>query len=171
MHKNLILAGKPASGKTTLIKEVCRRRLERLGGFYTEEIKEGNERQGFLLKTFDGKEGVLARKGMKSSCKLNKYGIDLGVLEGIGIAALGRALEEKDIIVIDEIGSMEIVSDHFRRQLLECLNSPKRILATIRFNAQPFTDEIKKMADTELVNLSRQNTFMVKKQVEEWMDR
>jgi len=170
MTKNLFLTGKPASGKTTLIREVTLPRRQHLGGFYTEEIKEGNERRGFLLKAFDGREGILAQKGMQSALKLNKYGIDRNVLEGIGIAALRDAMKSKEIIVIDEIGSMEVLSDLFRQQLLECLNSPKHVLATVRFNAQPFTDEIKKMTDTRLVYLSRGNAAAVKEEVVNWMD-
>jgi nucleoside-triphosphatase len=170
MTKNLFLAGKPASGKTTLIKAVCLPRQARLGGFYTEEIREGSERLGFRLKTFDGREGVLARKGMPSAHKLNKYGVDLGVLETIGIAALRAARNTREIIVIDEIGSMEIISEPFRRELLECLNAPQKVLATIRYNAQPFTDEIKRMADTALLCLTRATAASVRRQVEEWID-
>ena len=169
--KNLFITGKPGSGKTTLIREACLPFSNRIGGFYTEELRENNARMGFVLKTFDGRQGLLARKGMKSPCKLNKYGIDLSVLEGIGIAALRKALEEKRIIVIDEIGSMEILSDPFRQVLLECLNSRQKVLATIRYNAQPFTDEVRKMAATSMVTLTRSNFPEVKQQVRDWLDK
>lgn len=169
MNKNLFIAGKPGCGKTTLIKEVCLPAGGRVGGFYTEEMKSGPERRGFLLKTFDGKEGVLAMKGMKSPVKLNKYGIDLNVLEEIGVVSLLAALRDKEIIVIDEIGSMEIVSDIFRKTLFVCLSSNKKVLATIRYNSQPFTDEVKRMGDTSLLCLSRENAGAVKNEVRAWM--
>ena len=108
---------------------VCPGRTRRI--FY-EEIIENGARLGFKLKTFDGKEGVLAKKGMKSAFKLNKYGIDIGVLEGLAANHCCRALKDKEIIVIDEIGSMEIVSELFRKTLIVCLNSNKKILATVR---------------------------------------
>lgn len=171
MIKNFFITGKPASGKTTLIKEVCFSRVDQIGGFYTEELENGKERLGFVLKTFDGQEGVLARKGMKSSCKLNKYGIDLSVVDEIGVKALYKAINEKDIIVIDEIGSMEMFSNSFRNAVLECLNSQKKVLATVRYKAQPFTDEIKKMADTSMVYLSRDNFIEVKKNVKVWLEK
>ena len=48
------------------------------------ELKSGASREGFMIKTFDGQEGLFAKKGLKSKHKLNKYGIDLKVLENIG---------------------------------------------------------------------------------------
>ena len=53
--KNIFITGKPGCGKTSLIKEICIKNLDRSGGFYTEEITEDNERMGFLLKTLNGK--------------------------------------------------------------------------------------------------------------------
>jgi nucleoside-triphosphatase len=169
MVKNLFITGKPASGKTTLIKETCLPLVGKAGGFYTDEITEGGARLGFILKTFDGRQGVLAKKGMKSAYRLNKYGIDVGVLENIGADSLLKALKTNELIVIDEIGSMEIISELFRKTLLECLNSDKKILATVRYNAQPFTDEIKKLANTSILVLSRENYIGTKKEVKNWL--
>ena len=112
---------------------------------------------------------MLAKKGMKSLLKLNKYGVDPEVLEGLGAEALRKALKSKELIVIDEIGSMEIMSGVFREALMECLNSDKKVLATVRYNAQPFTDEIKKMGNTSLFTLSRENYLEVKKKVKGWI--
>ena len=53
--------------------------------------------------------------------------------------------------------------------LLRCINSPKKVLASVRYNAQSFTDEIKKMADSSLVYLSRDNFLGVKEQVNKWL--
>lgn len=167
--KNLFITGKPGSGKTTLIKEVCRDKSSRFGGFFTEELREGNSRSGFVIRTIDGKHGIFAKKGMKSKYKLDKYGLDLNMLHDIGIQSINNAIEEDKIIVIDEIGSMEIMSEEFRKILIECLNSQNKILATIRHNSQPFTDKIKKMENASLLYLSRQNYPEVKQEILEWI--
>lgn len=169
MSKNLFLSGTAGVGKTTLIKEVTLPYRQKLGGFVTEEMRENGRRQGFVLKTFEGKEGVLALKGRSSPYKLNKYGIDLSVLEELGVKAMQEAAQTKELIVIDEIGSMEVISPLFREVLLKCLASPKRVLATIRAGAQPFTDEVKRFQNTEIIALTRDNYLEVKQEVVQWL--
>jgi hypothetical protein len=57
----LLLTGVPGIGKTTVIRRVAARlQKRRIGGFYTEEIREDSDRRGFRLVGFDGSEGVIA---------------------------------------------------------------------------------------------------------------
>jgi nucleoside-triphosphatase len=107
---------------------------------------------------------------MKSSHQLGKYGVDINALENVGIPALKLALEAKDMIVIDEIGSMEMMSERFRQTLLECLTSTKPVLATIRAASQPFSDQVKKFSDTQTLTLTKANYNQVKLQVRKWLD-
>ena len=65
---------------------------------------------------------------------------------------------------------METFSEPFRKTLLECLMSPKRVLATIRYNSQPFTDEVKRMNDTLMLHLAKENYQEVKSAVKEWLN-
>jgi nucleoside-triphosphatase len=161
-------------GKTTLIKEITLSYRNRVAGFYTEEIKEGRERRGFRLKVFtDGEkpaEGLLAEKGLKSSAKIGKYGVNLSVLEELGVSALDKALSSAGkLLVIDEIGSMENLSDRFRETLLKCLQSPRPVLATIRYKSQPFTDHIKRLEDKEILHLTKENFPEIKEQARRWL--
>ena len=167
--KNLVLSGSPGVGKTTLLRELLLPYRSRAGGFLTEELLEGRQRMGFLLKTLDGRQGVLASKALASPQRLNKYGVDMRVLEDLGVESLRRAARESDLVVIDEIGSMEILSGDFRAAVLECFAGEKPVLATIRHSAQPFTDAVKKMEDTALVVLSRPTYPEVREQVRSWL--
>lgn len=173
MTKNLFIAGTPGVGKTTLIKEATLPFRDRVSGFYTEEILEGNTRLGFRLKTFGspGSEGLLAQKGLKSPHRLGKYGVDLRVLETLGVDALSRALSAPGrLLVIDEMGSMEALSSLFQKTLLECLQSPHPVLATLRWNSRPFMDHAKRLADSELVRLTRDNFPEIKDKVRRWLE-
>lgn len=168
--KNLFIAGTPGVGKTMLLREVTLAKRHRIGGFYTEHILAGRIRKGFMMRTFDGQERVLASKGLKSPHQLGKYGVDINALENVGIPALKLALMTKDLVVMDEIGSMEMMSERFRQTLLECLTSTKPVLATIRASSQPFSDQVKKLSDTQTVVLTKANYNQVKQQVRKWLD-
>lgn len=170
MIKNLFIAGTSGVGKTTLLRDVTLSRRARIGGFYTEHILAGRIRKGFIMHTFDGQDRMLAAKGLKSPHQLGKYGVDLNALENVGVPALKLALMSKDLIVIDEVGSMEMMSERFRLTLLECLTSTKPVLATIRAASQPFSDQVKKFADTQTIRLTKSNYASVKQQVRKWLD-
>jgi len=170
LAKNLIIAGTPGVGKTTLLREVTLSKRAHIGGFYTEHILSGRIRKGFMIRTFDGQERVLAAKGLKSPHKLGKYGVDLNALENVGVPALKLALMTKSLIVIDEIGSMEVMSERFRAVLMECLMSTKPVLATIRAASQPFSDQVKKFSDTQTLLLTKANYTAVKQQVRKWLE-
>jgi nucleoside-triphosphatase THEP1 len=45
--RHLLLTGSPGIGKTTVVRPLAERLPLRLGGFYTEEIREAGGRQGF----------------------------------------------------------------------------------------------------------------------------
>jgi nucleoside-triphosphatase len=168
--KNLFIAGTRGVGKTTLLREVTLSKRDRIGGFYTEHILAGRVQKGFMIRTFDGQDRMLAAKGLKSPHQLGKYGVDLNALENVGVPALKLGLMSKDLIVIDEIGSMEMMSERFRLTLLEALTSTKPVLATIRAAAQPFSDHVKKLSDTQTLVLTKSNYAAVKQQVRKWIE-
>ncbi len=158
--KNILLTGRPRVGKSTLILKVVERLKKEgclLGGFYTLEVREGGNRIGFNINTLDGKTGVLARVGLKSSYRLGKYGIEMGQFEEIALAALKDAIEKRDIIIIDEIGYMELKSRRFRELVLRALDSQKPVLATVMKNKFDFPESIKARDDTEVVRVRADN--------------
>lgn len=69
MKRYILLTGNSRTGKTTILKELIKD-LDSCGGFYTKEIVKDNKRIGFRIKTLNGKEGILAEKGLKSKYKL-----------------------------------------------------------------------------------------------------
>ena len=157
MTKRILLTGRPGCGKTTLIKRIVEDLARPAGGFYTEEIREGDRRVGFKLITLDGKEAVFADVNFKTSERVGKYGLDLAKLETVGISAVRKAVQARQLIVIDEIGPMEIRSAIFRDVISETFDSDVPILATIVARSLPFTDAIKKRSDVCLVEVRPEN--------------
>ena len=157
MSATLLLTGDPGCGKTTLIRRVVARLAGPIGGFYTEEIREGGVRQGFAMITFDGVRGVLAHRSFPGPPRVGPYGVDLAALDAIGTASIRRALDGASLIVIDEIGPMEMASPAFCRAVLDALESDAPILGTIVKRSKPFSDQIKARPGVEVITVTRAN--------------
>ena len=163
MHpkKNILLTGRPRVGKSTLIRKVVERLKEfgykNIGGFYTLEVRKEGERAGFSINTLNGKTGRLAEAGFESRFRLGRYGIDMESFEGVAVKAIEDAIDKSDIIVIDEIGFMELKSRRFRELLIKALDSPKPVIATIMRSRYEFVDRIKEREDTETMVVRVEN--------------
>ena len=157
MRKKVLLTGRPGCGKTTLIKRIVNKLALPAGGFYTEEIRERGQRVGFKIVTLDGKEAGFARVDFKTPERLGKYGLNLSALETIAVAALRAAVRSRQLVVIDEIGPMEIRSAIFREAVNEALDSVAPILGTVTARSFPFTDAIKKRPDVTMIEVRPNN--------------
>src|SRR5438309_532090 len=129
--QRVLLTGRPGSGKTTLIKRVLNELPQHFGGFYTEEIRDHGTRVGFKVVALEGGEAVFAHVDFKTPAHVGKYGLDLSALEAVGVNAIREAVQAQRLIVIDEIGPMEIRSVVFCEALSKALDSELPILATI----------------------------------------
>jgi nucleoside-triphosphatase len=158
MTKRILLTGRPGCGKTTLVKRVVNDlSSSQAGGFYTEEIRKRGERVGFKVVTLDGEEAVLAHVDFKTRQRVGKYGLDLSGLETIGVDVLRRAVRAGQLVVVDEIGPMELRSGIFRDVITEMFDSRAPILATITARPFPFTEAIKKRRNVTLIEVRNDN--------------
>jgi nucleoside-triphosphatase len=157
MGRTILLTGRPRVGKTTIIKEVVKRLPGRAGGFYTEEIKERGQRQGFRIVTLDGQEGILAHVNVRSRYRVSRYGVDVADLERVGVTAIQQAIVVSDYVVIDEIGKMELFSAAFKEAVLVAVESDKLVLGTIMLRSHPWADAVKSHPQVKLVKITEAN--------------
>ena len=169
MKRAYLLSGEPGSGKTTIIKEVLSKVNKSAGGFYTEEIRSQGVRQGFKIITLDGKSAVLAHVGVSSLYRVSKYGVDTDSMDKVAVPSLKQAIQSKDIIVIDEIGKMELFSPSFKDAVIEALQSEKKVLGTIMLASHPWADKIKERPEVEVIQVTRLNRNEVVNQVLAWI--
>jgi nucleoside-triphosphatase len=167
MIKNIFITGLPGCGKTTLIKEILKELKLDAGGFFTEEIRERGIRKGFKIITLDGKEGILAHVDIESPYRISRYGVNIKDVEEIGVKSILKGIKENKIIIIDEVGKAEMLSEKFRKIVLMALNSQKKVLGTIKFTYDPFTERIRKREDTVVFNLTKRNRNEIKRKIEE----
>ncbi|MHA1975045.1 MAG: nucleoside-triphosphatase [Candidatus Hodarchaeales archaeon] len=165
MFNHLLITGRPRVGKTTLIikaiKEVVSLKPSKvIKGFVTSEIKENSKRIGFNLETMDGKTGILARvekySEFKSNMRVGKYFVLLKDLESF----IKEFYYDSDLLVIDEIGKMELYSKSFKESVGFALEH-RRIFGTIsRFN-HPFIQSISERKDVRIVELTKDNRNII----------
>ena len=159
--KNILITGRPRVGKSTIIKKVverlCTAGYKSIAGFYTTEIIRDNKRVGFSINTLDGRIGRLAEVGFGSPYRLGKYGIDMKSFEAIALNSLEEAIKTSSLIVIDEIGYMELKSKPFRELVIKALDSPAFVLAAIMRNKFDFADIIKARNDVEVITVRTDN--------------
>ena len=170
MKQVYLLTGRPGRGKTSLIRQVVAGIRSKAGGFYTEEIRSRGIRQGFRLISLDGQSAILAHTDIKSPYRVSKYGVDTESLDRIGVSALRRAAKDCDLIVIDEIGKMELFSDNFKEAVLEMIDSDKRVLGTIMLNPNPLADRIKYHPQVNLIEVTRDNHPRVLGELRRWLE-
>ena len=169
MKQAYLLTGRPGTGKTSLIKQVVIQMKGKAGGFYTEEIRTRGIREGFRLITLDGEETILAHVGIHSPYRVSKYGVDIDALDRVGIPALRRASQQCDLVVVDEIGKMELFSTAFRETVSQIIDSGKRVLGTIMLNPNPWADTMKRHPQVNLINLTRDNRQQVLAELLHWL--
>lgn len=156
MPNNLLVTGKPGSGKTTLVVRLAQGLAAdgfKAAGFVTEEIREGSVRRGFKVRELGGNEAVLAHVDYKGKPRVGRYGVDVRAFEGIALQAL-RTGKEADLLVVDEIGRMEMASSSFRSALVELMDSCLPVLATIHMGKDDFTTSILERGDITLYHVA-----------------
>jgi nucleoside-triphosphatase len=162
-----LITGRPGCGKTTLVRQVLEALRPPAGGFYTRETRDADGRRiGFEIVTLDGRSAVLANVARGGGPWVGRYGVDVDALERVGVPAIERAVNAGHLVVIDEIGRMELLSSAFQRSVVEALRRHRALLATIMLAPHPFADELKAQPDTLLFELTDANRDEVRAQVE-----
>jgi nucleoside-triphosphatase len=157
MSVRVLVEGRPGSGKTTVIERVATLLAEQaidVRGFVTRELREHGRRVGFQVKSLDGEQATLAHTKLSGPPRVGKYGVDLDSFEEIALPTLARPPRDA-VVVIDELGKMELASERFREAVMRLLEAPVDLVATVHVYRHPLTDRLKRRRDIERVKLTR----------------
>jgi nucleoside-triphosphatase len=156
------ITGLPSAGKTmTLLKiiEMLEAEEMEVGGMITEPIIFRNKRVGFYVKDWmTKKRRKFAHINIESRFHVGRYGVDVRALESIGVAAIRNAVKETEVIVIDEVGKMEVESPAFVNAVNEALDSDKMIILTLHKKSRnPLLQDIRRRDDVRILEVTPVN--------------
>jgi nucleoside-triphosphatase len=154
----VLIEARPGAGKTTALSRLADRLSNdsvALSGFLTREMRSGQRRVGFEIETFSGERGLLAHVDIKGPPRVGRYGVDLDEFERLALPALKAPRD--GVVLIDELGKMELASERFREAVHALFESPVPIAATVHTARHPFTDALKRRADVSTIRLSAAN--------------
>ncbi|MBL7063824.1 MAG: NTPase [Anaerolineae bacterium] len=173
MGRTLLLTGRPGVGKTTVIKAVAEALGECVGGFYTEEIRGPGGRKGFRMVTLDGQKTVMAHVNLRGGGRprVSRYGVDVEAIDRVGVTALRRAMTDCQVIIVDEIGKMELFSGQFRDVVLQAVSGPRPVVATVMSKPNPWVDALKVLPQVEVWGVTMGNRDEMAERVVEWLKR
>ncbi len=159
---NIFITGKPGCGKSTLILELIKDlkdKNKKIAGIITPEIREKTERKGFsIIDLASSKQEILASTQQKGH-RVSKYGVNISGIDSI-VGEFEKSLGDANIVIIDEIGKMEICSEKFKSMLEKVFNSKKIVIATLhRSLIEKYKDKGK------LIWLEKNKADLIKKQI------
>jgi nucleoside-triphosphatase len=139
-----------------------------MAGFYTVETRSRGSRLGFELEGLNGVRRTLAHVDIDSPYRVGKYRVDMSGFEEF-LETLDLLSPDVELVVIDEIGKMELHSNRFQSLMRDVLNSDKQLLATIALVGGGFIREIKQRPDVHLVEVTQVNRERLPETlVEDW---
>ncbi|RLF36618.1 MAG: nucleotide kinase [Thermoplasmata archaeon] len=167
------ITGLPGAGKTNTLLKVVKDLEElgyRVGGMVTEAIIKNGERVGFDVMNWKTKERrVFAHVDLDTSERVGKYKVDIKALEEVGVPAIEDAImnDEIDIIIIDEVGKMEMLSEKFCKVVLAALDSDKPILVTLHKKSRsPLLQDIRRRDDIRILEVTPVNRNLLPYKIE-----
>ena len=179
----VLLTGPPGVGKSTVISRVLTLLAERGSasrlpprGFYTKEMRRDGRRSGFTCVDIEtGREGSLAvlasenKDPMVGSTqasqplpRVRKYAVTLPEFEGIALPSMTR-LAPRQLVLLDEIGKMELLSPAFVKACRALLTASDRTatacftLATVAAKGGGLIQQAKAMTHSEVLEVSATN--------------
>lgn len=157
IYTKTLITGKPGVGKTTLVQKIiAQMRSVNMAGFCTAEIRPGGTRTGFGLQGLNGERRTLAHVDIDSPNRVGRYGVDTAGFEKF-LETLDLLNPDVELIVIDEIGKMELFSSRFRSLVCDVLNSDKQVLAVVPLKGGEFIRQIKQREDVRLFEVMHAN--------------
>jgi len=153
------ITGLPGAGKTEALLKVIEM-LEAdghiVGGMVTTPIYEHGRKIGFEVVDWHSKRtGIFAHRDYETPIKIGLLFVDTDVLNEIGVPSIEWATANASIIIIDEVGKMEVESDTFIKAVKSALETPKPLILTLHKKSRnPLLQDIRRRDDVRILEVT-----------------
>jgi len=180
VHPKIGITGLPRSGKSAvMLKVVQMLQKERehelrirgedpsehkiIGGMLTEPIFDDNDRVGYSCINFRTKEAAtMAHRDIDSRLRILGFGIDPDALDRVAVPALQDAMDECEVIVVDEVGKFSVESDAFVAIVREALEVDKPTVLTLHKKSRhPLLQDIRRRDDARILEVTPVNRALL----------
>ncbi|OYD13744.1 hypothetical protein CH333_10075 [candidate division WOR-3 bacterium JGI_Cruoil_03_44_89] len=172
---NIFLTGNTGVGKSTAISKFLGKTNFSYGGFETK--LRANQ---VVLRDLISNETEVVAERFGPNWKVMKEGF-----EGLGKLSIERALAERDIVVMDELGRFELDCREFQKSVFSALDrgsqidlsdgsreacgypGRKIILGVLKNESNPFLDRIRSLKEIVIVKVTEENREFTPELIEE----
>ncbi len=180
IHPKIGITGLPRSGKSAVMQKVVDMLADEisnelrskgadpttakiLGGMRTSPIIEGTSRVGYSCVNFQtGEESVMAHRDIDSRNRILGLGIEPSALDEIAVPAIQQAMDEYEVIVIDEIGKFSVESEAFVDIVREALEVDKPTILTLHKKSRhPLLQDIRRRDDARILEVTPVNRALL----------
>ncbi len=148
-------------GKTTVVQRVLGHLNTSGGGFRTERCPAGFK----ITDIQTGSEALIAAVGEGGALIPHPH-----VFEDIGVKAIRRALASEELIVMDELGFLELGAAKFQEAVVATLQSPQPVLGVLKKARNSFLDMICEMDGVEVIEVREDNRDRLPGEIAERLD-
>ena len=159
MKKHIILCGRRQVGKTTMINRLMRELRVPVYGYQTSTTVRDPDGTRHIYMYPAGKvDGYMSEENHVGDCNMKVRSVNRRVFEDLGVRLL-KGAKPDGVIVMDEIGFMEIGADDFCGEVLRALDGDIPVLAAVKdteFGSE-FLDKIRKHQNAGVYMLTEKN--------------
>ena len=162
LKRIILVTGPPGIGKTSILRRTVKElknRQYKVGGMVCREVREGGIRVGFEIRDLStGQRGWLAHVNQPTGPTIGKYRVNLTDVDVISAGSILDAIKNADMLAVDEIGPMELLSPAFSNALVKAVESSKPLIGTIHYRlSNSLVNNIKAREDTEILKVTYAN--------------
>ena len=158
------ITGLPGSGKTYTLKRVIEMLTNEdeeltVGGMIDEKITDGRRDIGIKVRNLiTNEEVIFANPETESKITVGNLGVDLSLFESVAIDAIRSACESCDILIIDEVGKVEVESQAFVDIVKEAMDVDKPMIITLHKKSRnPLLQDIRRRDDVRILEVTPTN--------------